>query len=286
MAQLFDKTPMTDTTYSSRVRAPNEHRTRLTTTASATTPAAYDDSTLNPDSGRVVADRTANTEAPQTAPVENSPRFVSRGKPFQISTMNTRTLNPISRMHELVHAASLHANDIICIQEHRQHHQSLLSSQYIDKYQLITASANKNTVNASVGGVGFLISPKAQKSLLSVEKVNSRIILLHLNGVPRLTVISVYAPTNCSEDSAKSSFYYTLNHTVSSIPPHNLLAVCGDFNAKLGPDLALHTLHPVTNNNGDLLHDFAQQHRLVICNTKYQKPEKKLWTYEDPKWPN
>jgi exonuclease III len=197
--------------------------------------------------------------------------------------MNTRTLNPISRMHELVHAASLHNNDIICLQEHRQHHQDLLSSQYINKYQLITASAEKNSINASVGGVGFLISPKAQKSLLSVEKVTSRIILLHLNGIPRLTVISVYAPTNCSEDSDKTAFYSSLNRTVSSIPPHNLLAICGDFNAKLGPDVALHTLHPATNNNGDLLHDFAQQHRLVNCNARFQKPKQKMWTYEDPK---
>ena len=122
--------------------------------------------------------------------------------------MNTRTLNPTSRMHELMHAASLNKNDIICIQEHCQHHQSLLSYQRIDGYQLIRASATKNSIKATVGGVGFLVSPKAQKSLLSVEKVNIRIILLHLNGSPNITVICVYAPTNTSEAADKTSFMF------------------------------------------------------------------------------
>ena len=282
--------------YSTRVQAPNS-----TTSAIS----VYDGSVPNPPShlGRTAPDHTVSTDVTFNSPtsgaaavpslpltgsaasrvVENSPRFVGRGKPFQISTFNSRTLNPISRMHELAHAASLNNNDIICIQEHRQHHQDLLSSQFINRFQLITASATKNTVNATVGGVGFLISPKAQKSLLSVEKINSRIILLHLNGNPTLSVISAYAPTNTSDDADKTSFYSSLSRTVSSIPPHNLLAVCGDFNAKLGHDIALYTLHCTTNNNGELLQDFSQQHRLVICNTRFQKPQQKMWTYEDPK---
>jgi exonuclease III len=290
--------------YSTRVRAPTNFSTHLTTPAASAVTDTYDGTTLNPPlrPGRVGPDDTASTDATDIPPtsraaspsllpldnaaqraVENSPRFVSRGKPFQISTMNTRTLNPTSRMHELVHAASLNKNDIICIQEHRQHHQSLLSYQYIDGYQLITASATKNSINATVGGVGFLVSPKAQKSLLSVEKVNSRIILLHLNGSPNITVICVYAPTNTSEAADKTSFYASLSRTAASIPPHNLLAVCGDFNAKLGPDNALHTMHTATNENGELLHDFSEQHRLVVTNTRFQKPQQKLWTYEDPK---
>ena len=194
--------------YSTRVQAP-------TSTTSAIS--VYDGSVPNPPShlGRTAPDHTVSTDVTFNSPtsgaaavpsllltgsaasrvVENSPRFVGRGKPFQISTLNTRTLNPISRMHELAHAASLNNNDIICIQEHRQHHQDLLSSQFINRFQLITASATKNTVNATVGGVGFLISPKAQKSLLSVEKINSRIILLHLNGNHTLYAFLSSLPT-------------------------------------------------------------------------------------------
>ena len=296
MALPSDKTLMMTQLYSTRVQAPN-----ITTSAVS----VYDGVAPNPPShiGRAEPDHLASTDVTLNAPtsgvdadpsllsigstaprvVENSPRFIRRGNIFQICTMNTRTLNPISRMHELVHAASLNNNDIICIQEHRQHHQSTLSSQRIDGYQLITASATKNSQNASIGGVGFLISPRAQKSLLSVEKITSRIILLHINGSPKLTVICCYAPTNTSDDADKSSFYSSLSRTISSICPHNVLAVCGDFNAKLGHDVCINTFHPTTNENGDMLHDLSQQHNLVICNTRFQKPQNKLWTYEDPK---
>ena len=257
--------------YSTRVRAPNNNISTHLVTSAASTVTGYDGTTLNPlHPGGVGPDSTVSTDAIRSitatgaasrsslsvdsaasgdvkdhkAQVESSPRFIGRGKPFQISTFNTRTLNPISRLHELVHAASLHNNDIICIQEHRHYHQSVLSYQILEKHHFITASATKNSCNATVGGVGFLISPRAHKSLLSVEKINSRIILLHLDGNPKLTVISAYAPTNCSDPSDKSSFYASLNRTVSSVPPHNLLAIGGDFNAKLCPKIAPHTQHP------------------------------------------
>ena len=198
--------------YSTRVKAPNNFNisTHFATPA-ARTVTADDGTTLNRRSTRRVGpDSAANSGATQQPPcpgpanpsslplgqavqrvVENPPRLVNRGKPFQISTFNTRTLNPISRLHELVHAASLHNNDIICIQEHRHYHQSVLSYQILEKHHFITASATKNSCNATVGGVGFLISPRAHKSLLSVEKINSRIILLHLNGNPKLRHLSL-----------------------------------------------------------------------------------------------
>ncbi len=184
--------------YSTRVRAPNNNiSTHLVTTA-ASTVSAYDGATLNPlHTGGVEPDNTASMDAIRSittngaasrsllsvdsaAPgdvkdhktqVESSPHFISRGKPFQISTFNTRTLNPLSRMHELVHAADLHKNDIICLQEHRQHHQDLLSSRIINKFQLITASSTKNSINASVGGVGFLISPKHRSPYCQLRKL-------------------------------------------------------------------------------------------------------------------
>ena len=121
---------------------------------------------------------------------------------------NARTLNPLSRKQELSASAFTHHNDIIGMQEHRQHYPAeSLRVEYINLYQLITASAVKNSVNASVGGVGFLLSPRVQKSHLSVEKVNSRIISMHINGNPRLSVICCYSPTNCSDDEEKQEFY-------------------------------------------------------------------------------
>ena len=139
-----------------------------------------------------------------------------------------------------------------------------------------------NSVNASVGGVGFLISPRVRKSLLSVEKVSSRISVIHINGNPRLSVVSCYSPTNCSLDAEKDDFYNTLSRAIDKVPPHNMLAVCGDFNAKLSNNSRF-THHTETNDNGERLLDLCDEHQLIVTNTRFQKNLNRLWTYEDPK---
>ena len=251
--------------YSTRVRAPTSHL--------ATASSLYDDATLKPP-GRVGSDSCGETGA--------KPYFTRRLNMFQLSTFNTRTLNPLSRKHELVISASQHNNDIICLQEHRQFHSESLKVEHINSYQLVTSSATKNSVNASVGGVGFLLSPRVQKSLLSIEKINSRIILLHVNGNPRLSVICCYGPTNSSEPDDKLEFYNSLSRTIASVPRHNMLAVCGDFNAKIS-NTSCFSYHQETNDNGERLLDLLDEHRLITTNTRFQKPRNKLWTYEDPK---
>ena len=90
---------------STRVKAPNNHP--------VTASSVYDGATPKPP-GRVGPDSCSKTGA--------NTHFIRRKNMFQLSTLNTRTLNPLSRKHELATSAFMHHNDIICIQEHRQHH--------------------------------------------------------------------------------------------------------------------------------------------------------------------
>lgn len=251
-------------TNSTRVQAP-----KIAASASS----VYDGSILKPQGG-IGPDSSSDAGT--------KPPFIRRSNLFQLSTLNTRTLNPLSRKQELSHSAFMHHNDIICIQEHRQLHKESLRVENILSYQLITSSASQNSANASVGGVGFLLSPRVQKSLLSVEKINSRISILHVNGNPRLSVVSCYSPTNCSGTEDKDEFYHTLSRAIGKVPPHNMLAICGDFNAKVSDECCF-SLHGATNDNGERLLDLIDEHQLIITNCRYQKPHSKLWTYEDPK---
>jgi len=61
---------------------------------------------------------------------------------------------------------------VVCIQEHRIYHPDTeIKHQMVGKsWLLVTCSAEKNTRNASIGGVGMLISPQAYKSLIKIEK--------------------------------------------------------------------------------------------------------------------
>ena len=128
-----------------------------------------------------------------------------------LSTLNTRTLAPNGRLDELAHCAKENAIDIIAIQEHRFYHpKDPLMFQMAGKYQLITSSATKNTSNSSVGGVGFLLSPKATENIVNVESISPRILVLELAGNPKSTIICIYSPHNDSSLEDMKSFYSDL----------------------------------------------------------------------------
>ena len=77
---------------------------------------------------------------------------------IQIATFNVSTLNRIGQLRELTASAIEHKIDIICIQEHGYTHSEDI--RYHDTGNgctLTTVSAWKNSVNATVGGVGILI---------------------------------------------------------------------------------------------------------------------------------
>ena len=73
-------------------------------------------------------------------------------------------------------------------------------------WTLATVSAWKNSVNATVGGVGMLIGPREIKTLNSIERIPPRMMAAMFNGNPRATIISCYSPTNVSEETEQVTF--------------------------------------------------------------------------------
>lgn len=209
-------------------------------------------------------------------------KFVKRKAPFTISTFNIRTLNSPAKREELAHEAEHYGIDIICLQEHRIVHSDSLLQENLNGYTLITSSAWKNQRNAATGGVGFLISPRALKSCLSIVNHSERIMEISLLGNPTTTVLCCYSPHNEQPEEAVISFYQELSTTIDTIPAHNLLMVGGDFNAQLGPLDALFTPAKETNRNGKHMKDFMEQHNLIATNTRFQNRINRLWTHRRP----
>ena len=160
----------------------------------------YDGVTLNPV-GRVTSDSD-----------ERRPKQLIKFRNNAIiCTFNTRTLGPKGRVEELVLCAKQKCTDVIAVQEHRLYHPDTdLQYQTIDGYTLVTSSCTKNSVNASVVGVGFHLSPRARENLLSIEKTSSRVIILQLEGNPQSTITSYYSPRNNSDKKEVDNFFTTL----------------------------------------------------------------------------
>jgi exonuclease III len=210
-------------------------------------------------------------------------KLVKCGKPVIFSTFNTRTLNKSGRFEELVNCAKSNNIDVICIQEHRYFHpdDELKYRRHLG-YELITCSASKNKQNATVGGVGLLLSPKACSNMIQVEKISSRIIIAEFNSNPVTTIVGCYSPHNASPEEEVDKFYQDLLSLGDSIPAHNLLLICGDFNAKIGSKDGLYTFSSDTNRNGDKLIDLMSELGLVATNTRFMNPRNKLWTFQYP----
>ena len=79
------------------------------------------------------------------------------------STFNARTLAPSGHLEELGLNADLLGIDVIAVQEHRFYHpDNKLKYHDIGSYQLVTTSASKNSVNATVGGISFFTITETQ----------------------------------------------------------------------------------------------------------------------------
>ncbi|XP_072016984.1 uncharacterized protein [Amphiura filiformis] len=215
---------------------------------------SHDVGTSNP-TGRVATD----------GGISRGAQFLKCKKPINIatSTMNTRTLKNPHKQLELCALAKKYRIEVLAIQEHRIVHSDNSELQFEDLpegFQLITASAYRNKIGASIGGVGILLSSSAKRAMLST------------------TIITTYSPTNVSDEEDVEEHYKQLNAATKSVPAHNVLIIAGDFNARIGLDDAKFAYHQNTNRNGDFLLEFAQENNLIITNTTFQKKKSKLWT--------
>ena len=236
-----------------------------------------------------VADEKSATES-HTSPIKTkitkeANTSLLKGKNQKtIGTLNVQTLNKESKIPELISSAETTGHDIICIQEHRIIHDDLVTKeQTYGKWKMITCSAWKNSVNASTGGIGMLVSSTAYNALGSVEKISPRIMVATFNGNPQTTVICCYSPTNVSDEAEVEEFYADLSSVTRQVPKHNILIIGGDLNVHLGrKDGFKYAYHTTTNRNGIMLKNFLLENNLICLNTKFQRRTGQLWTHDSP----
>jgi exonuclease III len=173
--------------------------------------------------------------------------------------------------------------DIIALQEIRWQGQSR-----IDKpgYTLLYSGSEEKTGQL---GIGFIINKAMKRSLLDFAQRNNRICKIRLKGRFRnITVISAYAPTNAKDGQEKERFYGNLEETCNRIPRHDMVIIMGDFNAKVGnkeyqqPVAGPHTIHDLSNENGNMLIQFAIRNRLIIESTIFCHKHIHLGTWRIP----
>jgi len=122
-----------------------------------------------------------------------------------------------------------------------------------------------------------VVRKEVEKNIMSFTPINERICTLRLKGkFHNITLINVYAPTE-EKIEEKDKFYDDLQRTCDRVPKHNIVMILEDLNAKIGKEKAYenvtgkHTLHDISNQNGEMVCNFAVENNMIIVlssNTK------------------
>ena len=96
----------------------------------------------------------------------------------------------------------------------------------------------------------------------------------------------VYALTSNTEEAEVEQFYEDLQDLLELTPQKDVLFIIGDWNAKVGsqelPGVTGKFGLGVQNEACQRLTEFCQENALVIANTLFQQPKRRLYTWTSP----
>lgn len=136
-------------------------------------------------------------------------------------------------------------------------------------------------------GVAIIIRKELKKSVLHVMQYTERIILLKLKSYTHdINIIQIYAPTAEKDDEEIESFYQSLEEVLRTTKDRDVKIILGDFNAKIGEGEVTDIIGKYglgqRNQRGERLIEFCQERNMVITNTMFRLPKRRLYTWTAP----
>ena len=133
-------------------------------------------------------------------------------------------------------------------------------------------------------GVAIIVDKVWSKSVLGYNPKNDRTISIRFQGKPiNITVIQVYAPTTDAKENEMEQFYADLQQLLDAAPKKDAIVIMGDWNAKVGSTTTAGITGKfglgVRNEAGERLVDFCQNNSVLIANTFFQQPKRRLYTW-------
>ena len=217
------------------------------------------------------------------------------GQAFTVASYNVRTLADTTResgrdirhkLQQIIAGCEENKIDILAIQEHRLVTQDSIS--YVNNGDWTLAHTNSSL---ECHGVAIIYSKRIKPLILGIEHKSDRIIAAHIEGNPRLCIISAYAPTETATTTAKDAFYNDLHDVVHNISPHTITLLIGDFNARIGLDshesnqriVGPNCYYAQTNDNGRRLIELCEEAELRPAYSHFANKKSRLETYTGPK---
>lgn len=136
-------------------------------------------------------------------------------------------------------------------------------------------------------GVGIILDKLTSMSVINFVPYSDRIMMIQLQTkIGRMNLIQVYAPTADKNDDEIEIFYEQLQYILKLTKKRDVTIVMGDYNAKIGEggyqDYVGKFGLGQRNERGDRLLQFCVEEDLVISNTLFKLPKRRLYTWKAP----
>lgn len=220
-----------------------------------------------------IRDREANQHAPAPAHIT-------------IASFNTRTLTKNYRLQELTKLAKEQGFEVVAIQEHRR---TLNTPTTIidvgDGWQFYLSTAT----DGGHGGVGFLLSPKANTSLLQFDSSHHRLASISLQLKDnKLNIMNCYMPTACAPNLLEvTTCVDIISQYISNQASRDITLIVGDLNADLPQDgdtiKNRHSYHQHVSPHTTIIHDFVVSNELAAANGCMRQKRSHLLTFHGPR---
>jgi len=154
--------------------------------------------------------------------------------------------------------------------------------------------SGSSTLGREWAGVGFIVAPKVNKSVVGYCQYNNRMASLKVKTTGGVfAVLSVYAPHNLKDVSEKYAFYDDLGKLLKATSTNGPRLIYGDFNARLGPrrvgeqnvlgefSFGREAQHRVEVPNRELLMEFCIGNGYAVAQTFFQQRAEDKVTYHE-----
>ena len=185
------------------------------------------------------------------------------------------------KMHNVVQEMQRLKIDVLGISEARWPN----SGNYPVAYGMVYFSGNRDTHHRN--GVAIVISKTMVPSVINFVPVSDRVIFLQLQTkTGKLNIIQGYAPTADKSDEEVEQFYEQIDQVLRSTKPRDSTIILGDFNSKIGKGKSGKHVGEyglgIRNERGDRLLQFCQENDMIITNTFFKLPNRRLYTWKSP----
>ena len=135
--------------------------------------------------------------------------------------------------------------------------------------------------------VGIIMKNSVAKSMMGFWAISDRVIMMKLEAKAfNINVMQVYAPTQDHDGEEIEKFHQEIQDAIKYAKSDEVMCTMGDLNATVGDEryqniVGMHGSGQ-RNERGERLIQFCQENKLIIANTWFQQPVRKLYTWESP----